>query len=176
MQIISRIVGIDTQVQRWLDRQQYPALLTKFMRCLSLAGSEGLIWFILSGWLSFRLQRFDPVLLLGMAELVQFAVVGLGLKMAVKRQRPHADREQILFYLKLDEYAFPSGHAASSFAALPVLAFFAPELTVGLAGLAGVVSISRLYLGRHYVSDIGAGICIGYAIGWICLRIYLQIV
>ncbi|GAB6126505.1 phosphatase PAP2 family protein [Humidesulfovibrio idahonensis] len=62
--------------------------------------------------------------------------------------------------------SFPSAHAANS-ASLVVLAMlFWPRLRRGAWALPLVVGWSRLYLGKHYPTDILAGWLVGALIGW----------
>jgi len=62
--------------------------------------------------------------------------------------------------------SFPSAHAANS-ASLVILAMlFWPRLRRGLWALPPVVGWSRIYLGKHYPTDVLAGWLIGALIGW----------
>ena len=60
-----------------------------------------------------------------------------------------------------DVDSFPSGHATSVFAVATVFAAYYPRLRWPLYGLAAAVALGRVYLERHYVSDILAGATIG---------------
>jgi len=57
--------------------------------------------------------------------------------------------------------SFPSGHATSSFAFAYTLSSFFPWMRYLLYGYALLVSISRIYVGAHFPSDVFAGIIIG---------------
>jgi undecaprenyl-diphosphatase len=61
--------------------------------------------------------------------------------------------------------SFPSGHAATAFAAAVAVALVYPRLGRPLLALAVVVAVSRVYLGVHYVLDVAAGTMLGIAIG-----------
>ena len=61
--------------------------------------------------------------------------------------------------------SFPSGHAATSFAAATVLALALPRLAVPVALLALAIAFSRLYVGVHYPLDSLAGAALGVVIG-----------
>ena len=71
-------------------------------------------------------------------------------------------------------FSFPSGHAALSLALYGFLTYLAwknfPQryriILVAIAALlVGLIGLSRLYLGLHFVSDV----LVGYAIGTILL-------
>jgi len=66
--------------------------------------------------------------------------------------------------------SFPSGHATSVFAVATVFAAFYPRLRWPLYALAAAIAVGRVYLERHYVSDILAGAVIGIAIAALLLR------
>jgi undecaprenyl-diphosphatase len=61
--------------------------------------------------------------------------------------------------------SFPSGHAATAFAAAVAVGIVHPRLRLPLLGLATLVALSRVYLGVHYGSDVLAGTALGVAIG-----------
>jgi undecaprenyl-diphosphatase len=62
--------------------------------------------------------------------------------------------------------SFPSGHAATAFAAAVAVAVVYPRLGRPLLALAVVVALSRVYLGVHYVLDVAAGTLLGVAVGF----------
>src|SRR4030066_717455 len=57
--------------------------------------------------------------------------------------------------------SFPSGHATSSFAFAYTLTTFFPWMRYLLYGYALLVSISRIYVGAHFPSDVFAGVIMG---------------
>jgi undecaprenyl-diphosphatase len=77
------------------------------------------------------------------------------LKQVVRRPRPLAEKSAGL------NSSFPSGHAGTAFAIATVLAHQYPRLKIPLYLGASLVCLSRIYLGRHYPSDILAGAAIG---------------
>jgi membrane-associated phospholipid phosphatase len=61
--------------------------------------------------------------------------------------------------------SFPSGHAATAFAAAVAVGMFYPRLRRPLLALAAVVALSRVYLGVHYATDVLAGTVLGVLLG-----------
>src|SRR3989304_1825222 len=61
--------------------------------------------------------------------------------------------------------SFPSGHAASAFAFASTLTSFYPWMRYPLYAYAVLVSISRVYVGAHFPSDVFAGVILGVWIG-----------
>lgn len=66
-------------------------------------------------------------------------------------------------------HSFPSGHAASSFAAATVLSFAIRGRGLALAWMLAVgIALSRIYIGVHYPLDVAAGALVGVALGvWV---------
>ena len=84
-------------------------------------------------------------------------VVVFGVKEIVRRKRPLDNR--------LGNPAFPSGHTAYAFAAATVLSNRYPKLRIPFYIGAGLVGLSRIYLGRHYASDVFGGAAVGTVAG-----------
>jgi membrane-associated phospholipid phosphatase len=101
------------------------------------------------------------------AGLVEFA-----LKHLVGRPRPDvelAGAGLIGPHFLADFDSFPSGHATSVFTVAAVFAAYYPRLRWPLYALAAAIALGRVYLERHYVSDIVAGAAIGLALAvWVC--------
>ncbi|URR35840.1 phosphatase PAP2 family protein [Thermosynechococcus sp. HN-54] len=74
--------------------------------------------------------------------------------------------------LHLSGHSFPSGHAAGNLLLYFLWSYFLSKnqpalrgLTYGIAiALMGLMGISSVYVGAHWVSDVLAGYCVGYAV------------
>jgi membrane-associated phospholipid phosphatase len=89
-----------------------------------------------------------------------------GLKLLTDRARPPLADPAIQALVTLPESAsFPSGHAATAFAAATAVALLHPRLRAPLLALAAVVALSRVYLGVHFWSDVLVGSALGVAVG-----------
>jgi membrane-associated phospholipid phosphatase len=86
-------------------------------------------------------------------------------KDAVDRPRPFADGGIHAVGRLPGGSSFPSGHAATAFAAATVVAILAPRLRVPAHVLAALVAFSRVYLGVHFLSDVLAGAVLGIGVG-----------
>ena len=89
-------------------------------------------------------------------------IIVWGMKEIIGRKRP------------LDEVvgnpAFPSGHTAYAFAGATLLGNRYPKLRIPLYIGAGLVGVTRIYLGRHYASDVIAGAAVGTLTGALVSR------
>jgi membrane-associated phospholipid phosphatase len=84
------------------------------------------------------------------------------LKKSIARPRPHASiPETRLLTGRGQAISMPSSHAANWFAAAAILFFFYPKSIRATLPLAVTVSLSRVYAGAHYPSDVLAGACLG---------------
>ena len=136
---------------------------------LSRIGSFGLVWIALACLAMLAWRRLVVPLETALAVVVADGLA-LGLKQVVGRERPyvaHPDPEPLMT-TPLD-LAFPSGHAATSFAGALVLTVAAPaprrrEAAV-LFALAAAIASSRVYVGVHFPLDIVGGALLGLAVG-----------
>jgi membrane-associated phospholipid phosphatase len=86
------------------------------------------------------------------------------LKLAFNRPRPAERYPNEVFVLNSSKgYSFPSGHTSVAFSTATTLTLIYPKWWVAVPAYAwaGCVGYSRLYLGRHYPSDVLAGALVG---------------
>lgn len=86
-------------------------------------------------------------------------------KTLVRRRRPAQNRSDILSAFFVERYSFPSGHATrAALCARFLLAQLVDtdSMRVLVVGWATLVSLSRLLLARHYVTDVCFGLAMGY--------------
>ena len=105
-------------------------------------------------------------------EITVFALIAIvaGLKSLFRRRRPAGD--SVPLYFKFDAHSFPSGHAARTFALAVVFGAFDPALGLAMGAWAALVSLVRVALGVHYVSDVSAGALVGLAFGAIIAAVF----
>ncbi|RKU07605.1 hypothetical protein C6503_24270 [Candidatus Poribacteria bacterium] len=84
-------------------------------------------------------------------------IITYGMKRLVGRKRPLDET--------LGNPAMPSGHASITFSVATILGYRYPKWRIPLYIGAGLVGFSRIYLGRHYTSDVLVGAAIGTATG-----------
>jgi len=123
-----------------------------------------LCWFFSSSaWKQWGVVEFFGIL--GLAGVV------LTVKFLVRRKRPEGEWGSI--YRNTDPHSFPSGHAARAFLIAVVATALAPLWLVILLWVwAPLVSLARVAMGVHYLSDVVAGALLGATIGLIGLQIY----
>lgn len=168
------------QLQSWLE------LDDRLSRRMRLAESPGLrrnlaaifahsgdSWFWLAGlallWLLSGPYWKSRATLLGLGILAT-AVLVLAIKFTVRRQRPAGEWGAI--YRSTDPHSFPSGHAARA-VLLAVLALGIGPAWFGwlLLVWAPLVTLARVVMGLHYLSDVVAGAVLGLAMGLLVLRL-----
>ncbi|MDP1728978.1 MAG: phosphatase PAP2 family protein [archaeon] len=88
------------------------------------------------------------------------------IKLIITRPRPLGLVEYLpIPLINIIDFSFPSAHAATMFALLPVLNKEYANLKWLWWTLVLVVTITRLYFNQHYLSDVIFGSVLGYFIG-----------
>ncbi len=173
--------AIDKNLIHFLSRRRY-RFLTSFMIFISHLGN-GLAWFflcllfIIIGFLQEGEFTLSGEALTGISILMGLMIQGI-LQTVVKRifsrQRPYVRHYDISKAIKPpDRFSFPSGHTAGAFSVSFVLYHYHPFISIPFFIFSGLIAFSRMYLGVHYLSDILAGILLGFISS--SLAIYLSL-
>ena len=67
--------------------------------------------------------------------------------------------------------SFPSGHATFGFTQAVIIAHHYPEFRIPVFTYATIVGLSRIYLKKHYPSDILAGALLGIITGYLTVEL-----
>lgn len=139
-------------------------------------GDAGMIWILLSVVLFLIPRTRKSGAILAVALCVDVILCNGILKNLFRRIRPCDVNTSIqLLVARPDDFSFPSGHTAASFAAVVALMLAGEKkLWIPALVLAVCIAFSRLYLYVHYPTDILGGIAMGifagYAGHWIVKR------
>jgi membrane-associated phospholipid phosphatase len=167
--VIGTAFLLDTRVRRWATEVQ-SAGLDGLVGVLNPIGSGvTLLAVCVALALSCRALRRPRLCEAGWLGALAFMSAGLveyALKHLVGRPRPAAAGP----FLGPELDSFPSGHATSVFAVATVLGSFYPRLRWPLYTLAAAIALGRVYLARHYLSDIVAGALLGLVVASLVLR------
>lgn len=94
----------------------------------------------------------------------------MALKFTIRRRRPMGEWGEI--YRTTDPHSFPSGHAARAFLIAALAIFLGPPwLALLLCIWAVLVSLARVAMGVHYISDVVAGAIVGVGLAWLAAQI-----
>jgi undecaprenyl-diphosphatase len=143
------------------------APLTPLLVLASAWWVKGLL-FVLAGLAHDLLRRrvLPRTALASLASLGVASFVTDLVKQAVDRARPPLADVAVQAVGPLPSSpSFPSGHAATAFAAAVALAVLVPRLRMPALALAAVVAVSRVYLGVHFWLDVLAGAALGTLVG-----------
>ena len=113
----------------------------------------------------------------GIAALAALAIGALitnvALKNIIARIRPYEVVEGLKLLIEpQSDFSFPSGHTCASIgAALAMYPFLERKWGIPLVILAVLISLSRLYVGVHYPTDVLGGAVVGAFAAWGAVRI-----
>jgi len=165
-----RLVDVDRAVYGWLSSLRSRAGDDVMVTISELAGVQVTLAVIAAVALWLAVTRRFLTLAHWLAAAALGQVLVLALKYGLQRARPPTA------YVAIDEFSFPSGHAAMTIVVYGFLAFLLGHgkpisrhgaFALAAAAIAALVAFSRLYLGVHWMSDVIAGF--GLGIAWIAL-------
>ncbi len=98
-----------------------------------------------------------------LAAIVVTAVLVMTLKLVFRRRRPEGRWGSI--YRNTDPHSFPSGHAARTALLAVLITAWGPSWLAPIAIVwAPLVSLARVAMGVHYISDVVVGTLLGLSV------------
>lgn len=159
---------MEISILDWIQSMRTPIGDT-VIPLITKLGDAGMIWILLSVVLLFIPRTRKSGAILAAALCLDVVLCNGILKNLFRRIRPCDVNTFVqLLVARPDDFSFPSGHTAASFAAVSAL-YFAGErkLWIPALVLAIFIAFSRLYLYVHYPTDILGGIAVGSFAGYV---------
>ncbi len=163
------IIALDRSLSKSLRLQPEKRWLWKLSAFFAHSGDS---WFWLTALFIFWLishNAWHVRSALMAAGVLVLAGLVLAVKFSVRRSRPPGEWGAI--YRNTDPHSFPSGHAARA-ALLAVMALGLGPVWFAILILvwAPLVSLARVGMGVHYLSDVLAGMVLGIVTGVLILQ------
>jgi len=155
--------NIDESLSRQIRENFKSPFMDKTMEGFSELGSYEVTSLILIGMYTVGNNKLRNTTKLSTFSIIGAVSVCSLLKWVVNRERPCGNTSRF-------NSSFPSGHATGAFAFSYIVAKQYPKLTIPLYLTATTIAFSRVYLGKHYITDVLAGGALGTASGWIVMK------
>lgn len=172
--MLELIKEYDIQLFLYINHLPHYLFLDTFFGFLTFAGIYGGIFLIFAFILYLKNKKKFKKLVMALlnAEIFYIILVEMILKNIIVRPRPQLTiADVILPYDFSQSFSFPSGHATMAFAAAFILGREYKKYRWLFYLLAFLISFSRIYLGKHYSSDVIGGAILGVLIGIISIKI-----
>lgn len=143
-----------------------------FLGVFSAKYLEYFLVFLLFLFLIERFSKYWPMVLKAFvaAGLARLGIVNI-IRLIWPRTRPFVENNINLLVEKSDEASFPSGHAAFYFAISAIVFSYDKKAGVLFFLVSFIITISRVFVGIHWPSDILAGAVIGIFSAWLVNKI-----
>ena len=159
----------------WITQVFQSPAMTAVMRFITGWGNLGALWICFAFYFYFIKKDRQTAAFLLLAIVLTWSLNDLVIKQLVDRPRPFMTHAELPALIAMPtSSSFPSGHTATSFAAMMILfAYGGPYKWMGLGG-AVLIAFSRIYLHVQYPSDGLAGCLVGLCIGAWLVRLMKQ--
>ena len=166
----SLLLELDARLSAQLRVAERPGVLRTLAAILAHSGDS---WFWWAG-LALLWWRGDafwkPWALTVLVSIIALALIVLPIKFLIRRRRPEGEWGAL--YRTTDPHSFPSGHAARAILIAVLTTGLGPAWLALLLWIwAPLVSLARVAMGVHYISDVAAGMFLGLIAGLIGLQI-----
>lgn len=167
------ILQWDGQALLFIQEHIRQVWMDGFWKTITHLGDAGWFWIILGIVLLIPKKTRKA----GIAALAALAIGALitnvALKNIIARIRPYEVVEGLKLLIEpQSDFSFPSGHTCASIgAALAMYPFLERKWGIPLVILAVLISLSRLYVGAHYPTDVLGGAVVGAFAAWGAVRI-----
>ena len=160
----------------WIQEYLRTPFLDKAVPILTRLNDNGEIWMILAVLLILFKKHRKAGLSVTAGLVLDLVSCNLVLKPMIGRIRPFMVNTAVELLVEApSSAAFPSGHTASSFAAVGALWAGKSPFRKPAAVVAILIALSRLYLYVHWPTDILGGIVVGWVCGYLGAKLIMFI-
>ncbi len=171
---MDKLLELDGNILLWIQDNLRVEALNPVIKFITHLGDAGLVWIVaIAALLAFRKTRKAGIMCV-MALIGSVIINNLILKNLIARTRPYEVVDGLTRLIeKQSDFSFPSGHTGSSIAVGVVMfkelpkKYGIPAITLGI-----LISLSRLYVGVHYPTDVIVGAIAGAFSAIISIRLY----
>lgn len=171
--MLEKIIYFDEALSRKIRVAEKPGHTRSLAMFFAHSGDS---WFWVIGLLILWFFGAETWKIWSMTQLmliIVLAVLVLIIKFSIRRKRPEGEWGAI--YRNTDPHSFPSGHAARAFLIAVIGILLGPSwIAVMLCIWAPLVTLSRVLMGVHYLSDVLAGAILGSVIALIGVPLVQQ--
>jgi undecaprenyl-diphosphatase len=167
---LEELLQTDARLSARLQIAERPGRLRTLAAILAHSGDSWfwILGFTLTWWLGEEPRKIWALRMLGM--ILVLALLVTALKFSIRRRRPEGEWGAI--YRSTDPHSFPSGHAARAALLAILSSVWGPSwLGVLLVIWTPFVSLARVTMGLHYLSDVIAGLTLGLTTGLLGISI-----
>ena len=174
---MNALLELDSNILLWIQEFIRQDFMDWFWVNITKLGDDGLFWIAVS----LVLVCFKKTRPIGFVALVSmlfcYFITNLTLKPLVDRPRPYTMIPELELIIPPEgDRSFPSGHTTASFAAALIYFRMMPKkYGIPAVVVAALVSLSRLYVGVHYPTDVIGGFLVAMIGSMIVYHIYLFI-
>ena len=170
---LDAVFQFDSSILLWIQDNLRSGFLTPVLTVITHMGDKGIFWILLTLALLFVRKTRPLGAICAASMVIGLIITNLIIKNWVARIRPYELIQGLeCIVQRADDFSFPSGHTTNSLACAWVLFRRTPrKWGVPALVLAILISLSRLYVGIHYPTDVVGGAVIG--IGSACLAMWL---
>ena len=156
-------VNFDVPILVWIQEHIRSGLLTPVVNVITHLGDAGIFWIVLTLILLVYRKTRKLGFACAISMVIGLLITNVILKNWIARPRPYDDFQMIKLIIETQkDYSVPSGHSCNSFACAWVIFRMAKKRWgVPALILAILISLSRLYVGVHYPTDVIGGMAIG---------------
>lgn len=164
------LYSLDLAIFYFLNHTISTGFLDKFFSIITDVNKWYIAYIILAGIAFFKGGTRGKIAIIGLILMIVVTdQTGYRLlKESIERLRPCVALTDAITPLGCaGSYSFPSNHALNNFAAAVFLMRLYPNYKWIFLVVATLISISRIYLGVHYPSDVLGGAILGAAFGYL---------
>ncbi|MCR5539764.1 MAG: phosphatase PAP2 family protein [Ruminococcus sp.] len=172
--MFEKVIEMDGQFLLWIQENIRTDALTPIVKGITYSANGGAI-LIAAALILMIIPKTRKLGFLCAAALVfNTLICNVILKNIIARVRPYEVIDDLkLMVGKQNDWSFPSGHASGGFCMSTVIFREAPrKIGIPVLIFALLISLSRLYVGVHYPSDVICGIILGTLTGFFTCTVY----